>query len=53
MVEADGQQRSVRRAVYDALIAESAVIAGATLVTADARAAETYRKVGVEVRLLD
>ena len=39
-------------ALYDALIAESARIAGATLVTADLRAAATYRAVGVEVELL-
>jgi predicted nucleic acid-binding protein len=39
-------------AVYDALIAESARAAGATLVTADRRAAATYRAVGVEVEML-
>lgn len=39
-------------AIYDALIAESARLAGATLVTADRRAAATYRVVGVEVEVL-
>jgi predicted nucleic acid-binding protein len=39
-------------AIYDALIAESARAAGATLVTADRRAAATYRAVGVEVEML-
>ena len=39
-------------AIYDALIAESARLAGATLVTADRRAAATYRAVGVEVEML-
>lgn len=39
-------------AIYDALIAESARLADATLVTADRRAAATYAAVGVEVELL-
>jgi predicted nucleic acid-binding protein len=39
-------------AVYDALIAETARAAGATLVTADRRAADTYRAVGVDVEML-
>ena len=39
-------------AVYDAWIAETARLADATLVTADRRAAATYRAVGVEVELL-
>ncbi len=39
-------------AIYDALIAESARAAGATLVTADKRAAATYRTVGVDVQML-
>ena len=39
-------------AIYDASIAETARLAGATLVTADRRAASTYRAVGVEVRML-
>jgi predicted nucleic acid-binding protein len=39
-------------AVYDAWIAETARIAGASLVTNDRRAAETYRVVGVEVELM-
>ena len=39
-------------AVYDAVIAEAARLAKATLVTADGRAATTYRAVGVEVQLL-
>jgi predicted nucleic acid-binding protein len=39
-------------AIYDALIAETARAAGATLVTADRRAAATYRAVGVDVEIL-
>lgn len=39
-------------AIYDALIAESARLAGATLVSADRRAAATYAAVGVEVEFL-
>jgi predicted nucleic acid-binding protein len=39
-------------AIYDALVAESARAAGATLVTADTRAAATYRAVGVDVQML-
>jgi predicted nucleic acid-binding protein len=39
-------------AIYDALIAESARAAQRTLVTADARAAATYRALGVSVRML-
>jgi predicted nucleic acid-binding protein len=39
-------------AIYDALVGETAKLAGATLVTADRRAAETYRAVGVEVQML-
>ncbi len=39
-------------AVYDALVALTVRLAGATLVTADARATATYRLVGVEPRLL-
>jgi predicted nucleic acid-binding protein len=38
-------------AIYDALVAESARLAGATLVTADRRAAATYEAVGVGVEL--
>lgn len=36
-------------AVYDALIAETARHAGATLVTLDARARSTYRRIGCDV----
>jgi predicted nucleic acid-binding protein len=39
-------------AVYDALVALTAKIAGATLATADRRAIPVYEIVGVEVRLL-
>lgn len=39
-------------AVYDALVALTARLAGAVLVTADARAAATYDLVGVELRRL-
>lgn len=39
-------------AVYDALVALTARLAGAVLVTADARAAATYELVGVELRRL-
>lgn len=39
-------------AVYDALVALTAKIAGAVLVTADARAVATYELVGVELRPL-
>ena len=39
-------------AIYDALIAETARLAGASLVSADRRAAATYAAVGVEVELL-
>jgi predicted nucleic acid-binding protein len=39
-------------AAYDALIGETARRAGAALVTRDARAASTYRAVGVDVELL-
>lgn len=38
--------------IYDALIAESARLAKATLVTADRRAAATYEAVGLEVEIL-
>lgn len=40
-------------ATYDALIAATARAADATLVTGDRRAAPTYAKIGVRVRLLD
>lgn len=40
-------------AVYDALVALTAQIAGATLVTADRRATGVYELVGVDVRFLD
>lgn len=40
-------------ATYDALIAGTAQAAGATLVTSDRRAAPTYAKIGVDVRILD
>jgi predicted nucleic acid-binding protein len=39
-------------AVYDALIAVTAAHAGLPLVTLDRRAAETYRRLDVEIRLL-
>jgi predicted nucleic acid-binding protein len=39
-------------AVYDALVAATAAHHGATLVTLDVRATETYRKVGVPFELL-
>jgi len=39
-------------AVYDALVALTARVAGATLVTADRRAMAVYELVGVEVRSL-
>jgi predicted nucleic acid-binding protein len=39
-------------AVYDALVALTARIAGAVLVTADARAVAVYELVGVEIRHL-
>lgn len=39
-------------AVYDALVAETARRAGATLVTLDERARPTYRVVGVELETL-
>ena len=59
---ADEQRDLVRRlaragriggAVYDALVALTARIAGATLTTADRRAIPVYELVGVEVRFLD
>jgi predicted nucleic acid-binding protein len=37
-------------AVYDALVALTASAAGATLISADRRAADTYRRCGVTVR---
>lgn len=40
-------------AVYDGLVALTAKLAGATLVTADARAAAIYDLIGVELRRLD
>lgn len=40
-------------AVYDALVALTAKIAGAILVTADTRARSAYDLVGVELRVLD
>lgn len=40
-------------AIYDALVALTAKLAGAVLVTADARATETYGVIGVELRRLD
>jgi predicted nucleic acid-binding protein len=58
---ADEQRDLVRRlagagrmggAVYDALVALTARLAGAVLVTADARAAAVYELIGVEVRHL-
>lgn len=39
-------------AAYDALIAASARIAGATLVSCDRRALTTYERMGAEVRLI-
>ncbi|MBA3622622.1 MAG: PIN domain-containing protein [Actinomycetota bacterium] len=58
-----GEQRALVRtlasagrtggAVYDALVALTARLAGAVLVTADTRAAATYDLVGVELRRLD
>lgn len=55
-----GEQRDLLRAlavagriggsVYDGLVALSAKLAGATLVTADARAAATYELIGIEPR---
>jgi len=39
--------------VYDALVALTASLAGAVLVTADVRATATYDLVGVELRLLE
>ncbi|CAN5262601.1 type II toxin-antitoxin system VapC family toxin [soil metagenome] len=43
----------IRGAVYDALVALTARLAGAVLVTADARAAVTYDLIGVELRRLE
>lgn len=40
-------------AAYDALIAVTARAAGAMLITADRRAAETYERIGVEFQLID
>jgi predicted nucleic acid-binding protein len=40
-------------AVYDALIALTAGSAGATVVTCDERAVATYRRCGVEAKVLD
>lgn len=39
-------------AVYDGLVAATALAAGATLLSLDRRAARTYRAVGVELELL-
>ncbi len=39
-------------AVYDALIAQAALVAGATLVTLDRRAAATYARIGCAVEIL-
>lgn len=39
-------------AVYDALVALTAANAGATLVSGDRRAADTYRRCGLTVRLI-
>lgn len=39
-------------AIYDALVALTAKLQGAILVTADHRAAATYKLVGVEVRVI-
>jgi predicted nucleic acid-binding protein len=39
-------------AIYDALVALTAKVAGATLMTADRRAVPVYELVGVEIRLL-
>ena len=39
-------------AVYDALVAATAVAAGATLVSCDRRAAQIYERLGVDHRLL-
>jgi predicted nucleic acid-binding protein len=46
------QDGRIGGAVYDALVALSALRAGAALVTADRRAASLYTLVGVEVRPL-
>jgi predicted nucleic acid-binding protein len=40
-------------AVYDAIVAATAVEGGATLLTRDRRAVQTYRRVGAAYRLLD
>jgi predicted nucleic acid-binding protein len=39
-------------AVYDALVAATATATGATLVSCDRRAAQTYQRLGVDFRLL-
>lgn len=47
------EQGIVAGAVYDGLVAASAVAHGATLLTLDRRAAPTYRRCGARHRLLD
>jgi predicted nucleic acid-binding protein len=61
-LDADGQRDALRRAVaagvrggalYDALIAATAAAHDAEVLSADRRALETYRAMGVDVRLVD
>lgn len=60
-LSADGHRRMVRTladldvtggAAYDALVATTALNAGATLLTGDRRAARTYERCGAAVRFL-
>lgn len=53
LVRTLAQAGRISGAVYDALVALTAKIAGAALVTADRRAIPVYELVGVELRFLD
>jgi len=53
LVEILGDYRVTGGAVYDALVATTAKLADARLLTRDRRAERTYRSIGVDYELLD
>lgn len=53
LVRTLAQAGRISGAVYDALVALTAKISGAALVTTDRRAIPVYELVGVELRFLD
>jgi predicted nucleic acid-binding protein len=53
LLDLAAQQRITGGAVYDAIVAATALDADATLLTRDRRAVQTYRRVGADYRLLE